>query len=128
MGPSVLALPGCTAGRQPEKRSAAGAWPAAGAQRAERTGRGASWTEPQRTASSSPIIVVISLAAWLVLVYWADSHPAKSPAARRVNVPRQATGPAESQGAGAGTRAGGIRGPDTASLDGRVSAPLRRPA
>ena len=22
-----------------------------------------------------PIVVVISLAAWLILVYWADSHP-----------------------------------------------------
>jgi hypothetical protein len=28
-----------------------------------------------------PIVVVISLAAWLILVYWADSHPRKSPRA-----------------------------------------------
>ena len=25
-----------------------------------------------------PIVAVISLAAWLVMVYWADSHPPKS--------------------------------------------------
>ena len=25
-----------------------------------------------------PIVAVISLAAWLVMVYWADSHPRKS--------------------------------------------------
>lgn len=49
-----------------------------------------------------PIVAVISLAAWLVMVYWADSHPLKSPrrptpTAGQVSVPRQATAPAEDQ-------------------------------
>jgi len=47
-----------------------------------------------------PIVAVISLAAWLITVYWADSHPLKSPrtataTAKPVSVPRQATAPAD---------------------------------
>jgi len=63
-----------------------------------------------------PIVAVISLAAWLVPIYWADSHPRKSPRTTTVTagpdvvpgqpgtatapagqgtVPRQATAPAE---------------------------------
>jgi hypothetical protein len=53
-----------------------------------------------------PIVVVIVLAAWLILVYWADSHPvrAKRPmpaeaaapdTVTQVHVPRQAAVPAQ---------------------------------
>ena len=63
-----------------------------------------------------PIVAVISLAAWLVPIYWADRHPRKSPRTMTVTaepdavpgqpgaahapaghgtVPRQATAPAE---------------------------------
>jgi hypothetical protein len=64
-----------------------------------------------------PIVAVISLAAWLVVVYWADSHPAKSqrtatvtdehdavaaqtgrtPPVARGTVPRQPTAPADDE-------------------------------
>ena len=63
-----------------------------------------------------PIVAIISLAAWLAPIYWADSHPRKSPRTTTVTagpdvvpgqpgtatapagqgtVPRQATAPAE---------------------------------
>jgi hypothetical protein len=53
-----------------------------------------------------PIVVVIALAAWLVMVYWADSHPVRNQppasaeaatldAVTQVHVPRQAALPTE---------------------------------
>jgi hypothetical protein len=37
-----------------------------------------------------PIVAIISLAAWLVPIYWADSHPRKSPRTTTVTGPRDA--------------------------------------
>lgn len=52
-----------------------------------------------------PIVVVISLAAWLIMVYWANSHPvpnqppasaeAAPDALTQVHVPRQVVVPTE---------------------------------
>jgi hypothetical protein len=61
-----------------------------------------------------PIVVMISLAAWLFMVMWADGHPVKTE-------PRPSAETAEPAGATSGGRAA------PGSIPGRGSKPPRNP-